>query len=185
MPNDFSSRPSQLMAPLLVSLFHKSKAAILEFRGQGLGAILRDQGYRLVPFPTGPVAHARHHITAIATGPFVSYAGALQAAWLSCLAAERSGPGYLALVESGERAARMLMLRPHFIRNIPAVTVRRNLMKDRARNALGMTMQGTLIISPSLDEIAPPPGVPTGRARRLIEAALMAEVARLTDSRHA
>ena len=64
------------MSPLLVSFFHRTHTAVVEFKGAGLGSITRAEGLRFVPFSTSTRR-------GIPIGPFVSLAGAIRAVFVS------------------------------------------------------------------------------------------------------
>jgi hypothetical protein len=157
------------MSPLDVSFFHNTHTAVVEFKGAGLGSITRLNGFRFVPFS----ASTRRGIP---TGPFVSIAGAIRSVFQSFTEDADDKPSYVALAAiEGTWSARSIALRPMFVRGIPTIRVRRDPVRDPIGRILGMTRLGAVII----EEL--PIDLDDGQARRSLQSALTAEVARLTN----
>jgi len=157
------------MSPLDVSFFHSTQTAVVEFNGTGIGSITRLDGLRFIPFRTS----AR---LGIPTGPFVSLTSAIRSVFQSFSEGAGDKPGYVALLAVvGTWSARTIALRPMYVKGIPTIRVRRDPVRDPIGRILGMTRLGAVIV----EEV--PIGLNEGQAKRSLENALTAEVARLTS----
>lgn len=147
LANDISGHYA---APLVVRLFHRSRAAILEYRTAGIGAVHCNEnrrGFHFQPFPESPFADL---LAEIGPGPHPTARRFLLSAW-KALQRHADAPAYIALATQSEWRREPLTLTARLIAGIPVVGVHTGHPATDAYRLAGFTANGAPIMAPHFD----------------------------------